>query len=122
MDLFQVMVPQYTQPINIQQNTVIKACCTKPNYLPSSTVYRTVILEADHRLPVVNITVDSLTLFDEVHGIYVTGIDAEQSYPFTGANFWQNDEIPARYDYFDVDLNPIESVDCNIKISWRHWL
>ncbi|MFT5820587.1 MAG: hypothetical protein ACI8ZM_001832 [Crocinitomix sp.] len=106
----------YTAPFVLNKTIYIKAIGSGDSLINSRPIERTYFTDVSHKLPVVNLTIDSLELFDELFGIYVEGPDADDTFPFSGANFWDNKEIHAFYEYFDEDMRLVESLDCDIKI------
>ncbi len=107
---------QYTGLIPVMKNTTVKAICIKDSSLQSKPAYKTIFLNADHHLPIVNLSLDSMALFGEIDGIYMKGPDADPEPPFDGANYWEDTEIEVHYDYYDTNLVLRESVDCALKI------
>ncbi len=106
----------YDSAIILENTTSIRAVATADSLIPSPAVYRTYFVNIKHKLPVVNLNLDSLELLDELIGIYVLGPDAEEEYPYWGANFWKDIEIHAFYEYFDTEMIMQESLDCGVKI------
>ncbi|MEZ4788455.1 MAG: CotH kinase family protein [Flavobacteriales bacterium] len=93
--------PIYDWPFFLDHDQVIKAIATKADHLPSDMVTRSYFVHVDTHLPVISISADNDSLFDEVLGIYVTGPNADPEYPHYGANFWQDRTIPVTVEYFD---------------------
>ena len=107
--------PIYTDPISILRNTVLKAVTFHPDYLASRIVTQTYFIgERDITLPVVSIGVDSLSMFDEVTGMYSLGPYASKLEPNYGANFWEDWKLPATFEYF---VNGKQKVQVNAGIS-----
>lgn len=52
-------------------------------------------------LAVVSLVADSSALFDSVAGIYAMGPGASSEYPYFGANFWRDQEIPAHVEFYE---------------------
>lgn len=107
---------EYSVPFVLNETIHIKAIGSGDSLINSSPIERTYFTDISHELPVVNLTVDSIELFDELVGIYVEGPDASETFPHSGANYWENIEIHAFYEYFDEDMRLIESLDCDMKI------
>lgn len=61
----------------------------------------TFLLGESVSLPVVAVTADSNALFQRDTGIYATGPDASPAFPYFGANFWRDVEIPAHVEMFE---------------------
>ncbi len=106
----------YTQPIHITDPMTVRARVFSSGYLPSDIVTNTYIIDDDIELPVFSITTDSLNLWDYNTGIYVLGPNAQASYPYFDANFWQDWQKPASIEYFDKTHSRILSFDADINI------
>ncbi len=90
----------YTSPISITKNMVIRARVIGTNTLPGPVVTNTYITELDHEFPVICISTDPLNLWDEYSGIYAMGPNPGD-YPYFGANFWQDWEKAAHFEFYD---------------------
>ena len=106
----------YSSPITISSSVVIRAKVFANGYLPSQTVTNTYIINETTHLPMISITTDSLNLWDYNTGIYVAGPNADTTYPYLGANYWQHWEKPATIEYFDRNKNLIIRFDADIKL------
>ncbi|MFT5821418.1 MAG: hypothetical protein ACI8ZM_002671 [Crocinitomix sp.] len=106
----------YTGPFVLQKTSSIRAVSIADSLIPSPAAYSTYFVGVKHQLPIVNLNLDSLELLDELIGIYVLGPDAEEEYPYFGANFWKDIEIHAYYEYFDTAMVMLEALDCGVKI------
>jgi len=95
--------PAYTGPLTVDSNTVIKAKAYSALTinLPSEIITSTYLVDFNRTLPVVSISTDPANLFDWNTGIYVLGPNASTVYPYYGANFWQEWEVPANVEYFE---------------------
>lgn len=89
-----------TDEILVSTTTSIRARAQQPNYLPSEVVGASYIIAPDHELPILCLGVDPYLFFDEEIGLHSMGPDADPEYPFFGANFWKEIEIPASLEYF----------------------
>jgi CotH kinase protein len=54
-------------------------------------------------LPIISIIVDPVAMFDSVHGLYMPGPKASKALPNYGANFWEDTELPAHVELFEMD-------------------
>lgn len=106
----------YESPFTLNQTLSIRAVSIGDSMIQSPAIYRTYFVDVNHKLPVVNLNIDSLELLDEIIGIYMLGPDASPVYPYYGANFWKDIELHAYYEYFDTNLVLHESLDCGVKI------
>jgi hypothetical protein len=67
---------QYTGPITVNENTVIRAISVRDGYITGSTVSGTYLFTSDgvnHALPVVTLVTDPANLWDDKTGIYAYG-------------------------------------------------
>ena len=111
----------YTKPIFINSNTCISFRSFSYNYLPSKLIDRTYIFEEDnHGLAVFSIHTNPENLWNEQSGIYVSGPNASEDYPYYGSNFWQPWSKFSRIEYFDGNKTKKaeESLDLEIHGGW----
>lgn len=106
----------YEAPLVLNQNTSIRAISIADSLLPSESVYRSYFVGATHSLPVINISADSVELFDLNHGIFMMGPDAVDTPPHLGANFWKDQEAHIYFEYFEDDFHLRAAMDCHIEI------
>lgn len=105
----------YESPISLDQTRSIRAIAQADSMINSPSVYRTYFINQLHDLPIVNIGVDSLKLFDEETGIFMIGFDAIPIPPYIGANFWRDKEVHVFYEYFDSDFKLEDAMNCHIE-------
>ena len=111
----------YTKPIFINSNTCISFRSFSYNYLPSKLIDRTYIFEEDnHGLAVFSIHTNPENLWNEQSGIYVSGPNPSEDYPYYGSNFWQPWSKFSRIEYFDGNKTKKaeESLDLEIHGGW----
>ena len=111
----------YTQPFNINENTIISYRSFSANKLPSKLNDRTFIFEENnHQLPVFSIHTEPNNLWSDESGIYVSGPNPSQDYPYYGSNFWQPWSKFSRIEYFDdnKDKKAEEIIDLEIHGGW----
>ena len=106
----------YTQPISINENTVIRARIIKEKYISSISESRTYIFNEDYNLPVICLVSNDNDLFNEETGIYVRGPNAESNWPYYGANFWKDIEIPVHFSYYDKEESMPVYLNAGLKI------
>jgi|WetSurMetagenome_2_1015567.scaffolds.fasta_scaffold00015_76 hypothetical protein len=104
----------YSIPLQISNDCVVRAISLNINKLPGVVSTRTYI-KKDHTLPVVCLTTDPYNLWDNNYGIYVLGPNASDSYPYFGANFWQDWERKAHMELYDA--NGIKQIDQDIGVK-----
>ncbi len=98
----------YTEPFEIDSNTVIRASSLTPSLLLSNATTRTFFIRTSHELPIVAISTEPKLLWDADIGLFMPGPEADSLYPFFGANFWSDTEIPLYFEYFKNEDLKIE--------------
>ncbi|MBK7712059.1 MAG: chitobiase/beta-hexosaminidase C-terminal domain-containing protein [Bacteroidales bacterium] len=93
---------RYSSPINISQNTIIRARSFNSEKLSGNITTNTYITRR-HTLPVVCLSTEPANLWDYNTGIYVLGPNASPDQPNYGANFWEDWERKAHMELYDVD-------------------
>lgn len=101
-------VQLYTGPINLDTTTVIRAISITPTLLASAPSTRTFFIDSPHGLPIFSFTTTPDLLWDWENGIFSMGPDAEQVWPYFGANFWKDIEIPMYVEYFQNEALEVE--------------
>lgn len=91
---------KYSDEINITNTTVIRAIAYKDNYIESEIESRTFIVGRKHNLPVVSISTDNANLYG-TSGIFTKGANAKPNYPYYGANFWKDKEVPISFEFYE---------------------
>lgn len=109
--------PIYNQSFIISQNVVVKAMAVSPGSMPSRIVSRTFLFYVDHNLPIVSISTKPDYLFDPDTGLFEMGPNAEPNFPYFGANFWSDKEIPVHVDYLDQAGQAGFSESCGMQIT-----
>ncbi len=108
--------PIYSDPITVNNNTVVRARVFRQGYLPSRTQSRTYLVNASHDLPVVTLVTEPDNFFDNDYGMYVLGDDYEMNFPHFGANFWQDWERPIHFSLYETDGSMGVAFDGGTKI------
>lgn len=62
--------PRYTQPLQINQHTVLRFRTLQPNALPSPTVTQTYLIGSAFQLPVLSLVTDPINLWDQHLGLH----------------------------------------------------
>ncbi len=106
----------YSSSIQIQAPTTIRAKIITDNNTYGKTISQSYFPNYDKELPVVFVSTNPGNLWDNENGIYVKGDNAASSFPYFGANFWQDWEKPAHIDAFFPNDNKNFSIDGGIKI------
>lgn len=94
---------RYTTAIQIDTTTVIRAITVAPDYLPSAMATRTFFVNTDHELPIISLTSDPYNYWDWEEGILVDGPNAGTEWPYWGANYWVDKDIPVYMEYFTTE-------------------
>jgi len=114
----------YTTPFVIDTTMVIRASCYKENHLSGPAITNTYFINEGTLLPAISVSTHPDNLWDWDHGIYVKGPNAEPNWPYWGANFWEDWEIPAHFEYFDKEKRERIDLDIGTKIhgGWTRGL
>lgn len=107
----------YTQGFYISENVVVKARFFKDGFLPGIVSTNTYILNKSTNMPIIAISTAPELLWSDENGIYVMGPEASNTFPYFGANFWNNIEIPATIEYFDENKQFVFEQDAGMKIN-----
>ncbi|MDP8240234.1 MAG: CotH kinase family protein [Candidatus Hatepunaea meridiana] len=106
----------YSEPLRLDSTVVIRAICYSEDAYPSLPANSSFFIEYETELPVVSLITDPENLWDDETGIYIRGSNADPDPPYEGANFWQDWEIPAHIDFFELDRCIGFSQEVGIKI------
>ena len=106
----------YSSPITLNSPTSVKAKILRTDQTYGKTITQSYFPNYDKELPVVFISTEPNNLWSEEDGIYTLGTNAETSFPYLGANFWQDWEKPAHVELFFPYDKLGFSVDAGIKI------
>jgi len=107
---------EYTRPIKISTNNVIRASVFSEDKLPSKPQTQVYLIDKSHSLPVISIVTESENLYNNQTGIYIKGDKAETDFPYFGSNFWQDWERPAHFSFIEEEGNNGFSANVGIKI------
>ena len=114
----------YDGPITVDKpssaefgGTVIRAISYRDGYLPSDITTSTYLVGQNINLPILSISVDNDKMFNPSTGMYSKGSSAKSTYPFTGANFWKDMELPAHMELIEEDGTVGISQDVGIQIA-----
>jgi len=91
----------YGAPIPIGQTQTLRAKAFGDSLLPSTMVTNTYMINSPTHLPVLAVSTPPENLWDSIIGIYVFGTDYDTAFPYFGANFWDDREIPVHVEYFE---------------------
>ena len=110
--------PAYSSPIEITENTSVRARIFLDNYLPSPIFSKSYVINANHDIDVMLLTVDPDDFFDEETGMYVFGPPGtyDPNVPYFGANFWEDWERPIHFSFYDQQTNEVAEFNAGVKI------
>lgn len=92
----------YTEPLSISRTLTVKTKTYQEGYLPGMTYGQTYFLnEHSFTLPVVCLSFEPEHFFDDMIGIHVRGSNGTAGYCGDVANWYQDWERPAWFEYFD---------------------
>ncbi|MEN8230505.1 MAG: CotH kinase family protein [Bacteroidota bacterium] len=95
---------QYTAPIALSQNTVLRAKTLEENLLPGLTITKTYFIDEPQNLPVISLVTDPDHFFSDETGIYVEGTGGIPGYCTTVPhNVNQDWERPVNIELFEKD-------------------
>ena len=109
----------YSNPIQISENSTVRARIYQTNYIPSITSSKSYIFDEAPQIDTVFLTTDPDNLFDEETGIYVFGeVGTYNTWqPYFGANFWEDWERPVHVSYYKSETSEVEAeFDAGLKI------
>ena len=106
--------PIYEKGITLSKTTVVRAVAMSKGKLPSAVATATYLLNENHKLPVVSVSLDPADMYDTNRGIYVHGPKPESVHPFPEANYWKDWERRAHIEFLDGKEG--FSCDCGIKV------
>ena len=96
---------EYTGPIPIEKNTVLRARAFRDGVEPSQIVTQTYLISVYHTMPVVCLTTDPDNLWNEATGMFADGpeLDREtQERPWENATYWQKNWFGGWVEYYDT--------------------
>jgi len=110
---------EYLPPLVISNTTCLKARAfsSDTTALPSAVMTNTYFIGYTSALPVFSISTEPANLWDADSGIYVLGNFADSVYPYYGANFWQDWEIPAHIEFFETNRRLALEQDVGLSIN-----
>lgn len=101
--------------IPIDTTTVIRAICTRSDFISSAVATRTYIVNFRANMPVISLTTDPYYLWNPDSGIYCQGANYNPNIP-RSANYWQDWERPVHIEFFETDRQSAFALSAGIKI------
>ncbi len=122
---------RYSEPIQVSENTVIRAVSMRDGYLSSAAATGVYLFASDgvnHQLPIANLVTDPDNLWDDQTGIYAYGdsFDPEEVFPRASGNYYRGKESEdeqsewereANFSIFGDDKRLAFSQDADIRIA-----
>ena len=118
-------VPNDKSPVftdfTVTENTVLRLCAFESGKIRSDVVTSTFLTESrtQHSIPVVCLTSEPGGLFSSARGILAYGKNYKNEYPFFGANFWQDWEREANFEYYIDGVKALD-VSAGIKVFGQY--
>ena len=106
----------YSTPIEITTTSVLRARAFIDQSLPSAIQTHTYFMNESSDLVTISLVTDPGNFFDEDSGIYVRGPNASNSFPYFGANFWEDWERPVHLELFAENSSREVSMNAGVKI------
>jgi len=95
---------------------VFRAVAIEDGLWPSQVATATFLGRDPGVLPIISLVTDPPNLWGSDRGIYVKGDDADWSYPYFGANFWEDWERPVHVSFFEPAGEEGFAIDIGVKI------
>jgi hypothetical protein len=105
----------YDGSIPVDSTTSLRARALLDGSQPSPIITGSYLLDPASSLPVVAVTSDPFNFWDPDSGIYALG-DGDPDFPHHGANFYEDWERPAHFEYFEADGPRRVAADVGMKI------
>lgn len=112
--------PKFTS-VTVNKNTVLRVKAFNDSKISSDVVTATFLTENENEteLPVVCLSSNPDGLFSEKNGIFAFGYSYSSSFPYSGANFWQDWEREANFEYYVGGQKVIDAL-AGIKIFGQY--
>ena len=106
----------YQSPIALDSTMCIRAISFAEGYLPSDIITQTYFINTHHVLPVVALSSHPDNFWGWEEGILIDGPNISSEWPFYGANYWLDIEVPIHFEYFDESKKFQVGYDLGLKI------
>lgn len=95
---------RYTAPIELDTTTALRVMAIAPGLLASPVISRTFFIAEQHTLPIISLMGDPVNFWSWERGILVDGgPNAEEEWPYYGANYWSEEEYPINTEFFTAE-------------------
>ena len=101
----------YTEPFEVDENTIVRAALFKANFLPSAILTHSYFFDEETNLPIFSVVADPSDLFGEETGIYV-----EDSAALLDRKDWRK---PAFVEFFDTNKELVFDLQAELKLFGR---
>lgn len=91
----------YDGEFELTETAVVRAIAYTPDKLPSAVKSFSFFINENHSLPIIHLTTRPDNFWDWDNGILVRGPDAEEEWPYFGANYWKDITVPVFVEYYD---------------------
>jgi hypothetical protein len=110
--------PVYIYPLEISENTSVRARIFRNNYFPSPIFTKSYIFNSNHEIDLMLLSTAPDNFFDEDTGIYVFGPDGtyDTNQPYFGANFWEDWERPIHFSFHENGTDQFSDFNAGVKI------
>jgi len=88
--------------LNLKSSSIICAQVIEKGLPASNLRCESFIIKEAHNLPVLSLIANNAKLFDKEIGIFELGPDADENWPFWGANFWKDNDAEVYFQYFNT--------------------
>lgn len=108
----------YTNAVFINEPTNLRATAFKPGFASNSSDNEFYLVNAEHDLPVVQVSINPEHLWDAEEGIYITGSNGSGGYCSEEPRNWNQDwERPVSVGYYTPEGEEAFRLDADIKIG-----
>jgi len=113
-----IQIPAFVPhgPIEITETTVFRVCAYEAGHARSEILDLTYLLNEGDTLETVCLVADHDDIWSDLTGIYTNGPGAASYYPYFGANYWKDIEVPATVTFFGKGGTEEFSESCGLKI------
>ncbi|MCP5063519.1 MAG: T9SS type A sorting domain-containing protein, partial [Ignavibacteriae bacterium] len=107
---------KYNSPISIETSKVVKAIFIEDGKLPSQIITKSFFINEEIDLPIISISTEPKNLWDDKIGIYTIGTNGIERWE-VNANYWQEWERPAHFEYFNESKQKVVNQGIAIAIN-----
>lgn len=107
---------KYKAPFDVTETASVHAVSFSEGKAKSAMASASYIINENHTVPVMTLSLDREDFYGEADGIYALGYNASSEFPYNGANFWdQTLEKKCKAEFFEEGKDGF-SIDCGLKI------